>query len=100
LQLINHHPFDSFPLFSVAVTPGLDLVEIQSQFFWLNNGTLNGSASGHINTALPPHQPIIPGMSLKPFHHPWKGNFFRKWNCFWPLQVCNCTQPKVPRRYH
>ncbi|KAG0521193.1 hypothetical protein BDA96_08G140200 [Sorghum bicolor] len=42
------------------VTPGLDLVEIQSQFFWLNNGTLNGSASGHINTALPPHQPIIP----------------------------------------
>ncbi|CAD6342369.1 unnamed protein product [Miscanthus lutarioriparius] len=43
------------------VTPGLDLVEIQSQFFWLSNGTLDGSTCGHINTALPPQQPIIPG---------------------------------------
>ncbi|XP_066358999.1 calmodulin-binding protein 60 B-like isoform X2 [Miscanthus floridulus] len=44
------------------VTPGLDHVEIiQSQLFLLSNGTLDGLTSGHINMALPPQQPIIPG---------------------------------------
>jgi hypothetical protein len=64
--LAAHHPFASVFLFSVAVTLGLDHIEIiqQSQLFWLSNGTLDGLTSGHINIALPPQQPIIPGMSL------------------------------------